>query len=131
MAFPVIDGLRTIEFGTPGQIRDWLVSLVLDGVKCASAGLLSEYADEGEPLEQVGELLAVVDGEGRRVATLRVLRVDVMRFADVPDDFALAEGEGDLSGDDFRAGHSSYWGRQGISVDGDTEVVLIRFERLS
>ena len=59
--FPRVDGLRAMEFGTPGPFRTNLVDQVLHGNKRATAGLLSEYAAEGEPLEHVGELLAMVD----------------------------------------------------------------------
>ncbi|NDG66677.1 MAG: ASCH domain-containing protein [Actinobacteria bacterium] len=85
--FPKINDLRTIEIGTPGASRDKLVGLVLHGNKRATAGLLSEYEIEGESIEHVGELLAMVDNEGKHVGTLEVTRVDVLRFADVPDEF--------------------------------------------
>ena len=85
MAFPVVGGLRAVEFGTPGELRQRLVQLVLDGNKRATAGLLSEYEQENEPLEHVGERLAVVDDHGRNVTTIRVTEVVVSRFADVPD----------------------------------------------
>lgn len=127
MPFPVVGGLRGIEFADSGEMRTWLVELVLAGRKTATAGLLSEYVGEGEPPEHVGERLAVLDGEGRHVATIAVTAVDVVRFADVPDDFALAEGEGDSTGEDFRVSHRAYWGALGVAVTDDTDVVLLRF----
>lgn len=128
--FPRIDGLRSIEFGTPGTSRAALVDLVLNGGKRATAGLLSEYETEGEPVEHVGELLAMVDNDGAHVGTLRVTRAEVLRFADVPDEFALAEAEGDLNASDFRASHLDYWTRAGEQVDDDTPVVTVYFELL-
>jgi uncharacterized protein YhfF len=128
VAFPVIDGLRTIEFGTPGAMRQWLVKLVVDGTKRATAGLLSEYHDEGEPLEHVGERLAIVDDDGHHVATVRVTKVVESRFIDVPDAFALAEGEGDLDAADFRRSHTTYWTSVGTPVTDDTMVVQVYFE---
>lgn len=53
--FPRIDGLRSIEFGTPGTSRETLVNLVLHGNKRATAGLLKDYEAENEPVEHVGE----------------------------------------------------------------------------
>ena len=47
---------------------------------------------------------------------------------DVPDEFALAEGEGDLSGEDFKRSHLRYWSNLGLKIDGDTEIVLLYFE---
>lgn len=128
--FPRVDGLRTIEFGTPGISRESLVNLVLHGQKRATAALLSEYQSEGEQIEHVGELLAMTNNDGQHVGTLRVTQVDVMRFADVPDRFAIAEAEGDLDAADFRTSHRSYWENTGEVVEDDTLVVTVYFDLL-
>ena len=88
--FQVIDGLRDIEFGSPGKSRENLINFIINGNKRATAGLASDYAKEGEEVEFVGECLAMVDNDMRHVATLQVTRVEVTRFADVPDEFAPA-----------------------------------------
>ena len=128
--FPRIDGLRSIEFGSPGASRETLVNLVLHGNKRATAGLLRDYEAENEPVELEGELLAMVDNTGAHVGTLRVTRAEVLRFADVPDGFALAEAEGDLDATDFRASHLAYWSGEGEHVDDDTLVVTVYFDLL-
>ena len=38
----------------------------------------TEYAHEGEKLEHLGERLAVLDNDGRSVATVEVTQVDVL-----------------------------------------------------
>lgn len=131
MAFPVVDGLRSVEIGIPGEMRSRLNALILEGTKRATAGLLSEYEVEGEPVEHVGELMALVDDDCERIATLRVTRVEMSRFADVPDGFALAEGEGDLSGDDFRESHYAFWTSEGETITDDTMTVQVYFEVVS
>ena len=128
--FPRVDNLRGIEFGTPGTSREALVNLVLHGNKRATAGLLSEYETEGEVIEHVGELLAMVDNDGQHVGTLEVTRAEIARFADVPDEFALAEAEGDLDASDFRASHLAFWTRAGETVTDDTLVVTVYFNLL-
>ena len=128
--FPRVDNLRGIEFGTPGTSREALVNLVLHGNKRATAGLLSEYETEGEAVEHVGELLAMVDNDGKHVGTLKVTRAEIVRFADVPDEFALAEAEGDLNASDFRASHLAFWTRVGETVTDDTLVVTVYFNLL-
>lgn len=131
MAFPVVSGLRAIEFGTAGVLRRRLVDLVINGNKRATAGLLSEYEEEDEPLEYVGERLAIVDDKGHHIATVKVTKVVVSRFADVPDEFALAEAEGDRNAADFRASHTSYWSSVGTPVADDTLVVQVYFDLLA
>lgn len=128
MAFPVVDGLRAIEFGSAGAMRRQLVDLVVNGNKRATAGLMSEYEDENEPLEHVGERLAIVDDDGRHVATVIATKVVVSRFADVPDEFALAEAEGDLNAADFRASHTGYWSSVGTPATDDTLIVQLYFD---
>jgi uncharacterized protein YhfF len=131
MAFPVIGGLRALEFGAPGEMRRRLVDLVINGNKRATAGLLSDYEQEDEQLEHVGERLAIVDDDGHNVGAVKVTRVIVSRFADVPDEFALAEAEGDLNAADFRASHTTYWSSVGTPVAADTMVVQLYFDLLT
>jgi uncharacterized protein YhfF len=129
MSFPIVNGMRTIEFGNPGESREKLISLILDGNKRATAGTLEwDYIAENEPIEAVGEKLAVLDNGNRHIATIQVTRVEVKRFADVPTEFALAEAEGDLSGDDFRASHFDFWSKLGLDIKDETEIVLVYFD---
>jgi uncharacterized protein YhfF len=131
MGFPVVNCMRGIEFGTPGKFREELNDLVLKGIKRATSGTLEwDYQANNEPIEKVGEKLAVLNSEGKPVATIQATRVEIVRFADVPDEFALAEGEGDLSGDDYRASHLRYWSKQGLTITDDTKIVLLYFELL-
>ena len=128
MPYAIVGGLRSIEFGSPGRLRSELTALVLARKKRATASLLSEYEDEGEAIEHVGERLAVLDNDARHVATIEVTRVETLRFDQVPDAFALAEGEGDLNAADFRASHLRYWSRAGESVSDSTRVVTLYFD---
>ena len=129
MTFAMVNGLRSVEFGNPGDSRDKLISLILDGNKRATAGTLEwDYAAENEPIEAVGEKLAVLDNQNRHVATIQATRVEVKKFAEVPDEFALAEAEGDLSGDDFRASHFAFWSKLGLDIKPETEIVLVYFD---
>jgi uncharacterized protein YhfF/ribosomal protein S18 acetylase RimI-like enzyme len=129
--FKVVDNLRSIEFGTPGESRARLIDFIVNGNKRATAGLLGDYAKESEPIESVGECLAMLDNNDQHVATLRVTRVEVSRFIDVPDEFALAEAEGDLNAADFRASHNDFWSRIGETITDETQIVQVYFELLT
>ncbi|MFD6609568.1 ASCH domain-containing protein [Micromonospora chalcea] len=129
--WPRIGGLRALALGTPGELRTRLNTLVLSGVKTATAGLVQEYDDENEELEYVGERLVLVDDNDAFVGVVEVTGVEVVRFADVPWDFARAEGEGDRSIEEWREGHGSYWARQGTPVTDDTRIVCLRFRLVS
>ncbi|MGW5670346.1 ASCH domain-containing protein [Micromonospora sp. NPDC003776] len=130
--WPRIGGLRTLALGSPGEMRANLNTLVLAGVKTATAGLLTdEYAAENEELEHVGERLVLVDDQDALVGVVEVTAVDVVRFADVSWDFARSEGEGDRSIEEWREGHRRFWTGVGFPVDDDTPVVCIRFRLVS
>ena len=129
--FKVVDNLRSIEFGTPGESRAQLIDFIVNGNKRATAGLLDDYAKESEPVENVGECLVMLDNSDQHVATLRVTQVEVSRFIDVPDEFALAEAEGDLNAVDFRASHNDFWSRIGEAITDETQIVQVYFELLT
>lgn len=131
MAWKRVDGLRTIEFGSVGASRSKILDYLFNGSKRATAGLLEhDYEAEGESIEHVGEVLVVLDNELQAVGRIRVTKVEVTTFAEVPDDFALAEAEGDLNAADFRASHMDFWTRAGYEIADDTKVVLMYFELL-
>ena len=128
MAFLRVNGLRTIEFGTPGAMRDHLNDLIINGNKRATAGLLEEYIDDGEEIEFVGERLVILDNDQKQIGIIKVTRVEVLEFKDVPTEFALAEAEGDLTGDDFRQSHLKFWNSVGVDVKPESKVVTVYFD---
>jgi uncharacterized protein YhfF len=56
---------------------------------------------------------------------IETVSLERRRFADVPEDFALAEGEGDFAA--WRAGHVAYFERNGGWSE-DLELVCERFK---
>ncbi|MFD3732107.1 ASCH domain-containing protein [Streptomyces sp. NPDC058632] len=119
--------MRALELGTPDGLRDELNSLVLAGRKTATTGLLAEYVEETEGLEFPGERLALLDNDGRAVATVEITGVEMTSFAEVTWEHAAAEGEGDASLEDWRAGHRRFWQREGIPVEDGTPLVCLTF----
>lgn len=119
--------MRALELGFPGDMRDELNTLVLTGAKTATTCLLDEYAEESEGLEYVGERQALLNTEGRRVATLEFIGVEVKPFGDVTWEHAKAEGEGDVSLEAWCDVHRRFWDRAGTPVDDDTVVVCLAF----
>lgn len=132
MSFPRVDGLRTVEFGNPGESRDKILDYLFNGNKRATAGMVEyDYIAENEPIEHVGEILVVVGNNGEDLGRIKVTSVEIVRFDEVPDEFALAEAEGDLTGDDFRKSHGDFWTSCGYDVKPDSEVVLVYFDLVS
>ena len=90
MSFKVVNGLRTIEFGTPGESREKLTNLVIYGNKRATAGLASEYHAENEPVEHIGEELYLLGNDDEVLGKIRVTEVTECKFIDVPDQIGRA-----------------------------------------
>lgn len=126
MPFERVDGYRTIEFGTPGVSRDTILNFLFNGNKRATAGLLEhDYMAEGEPVEHIGEVLVVLGNNNEPLGKIQTTRVEIVRFDEVSDEFALAEAEGDLSGDDFRNSHRAFWEGCGYEIKPETMVVCM------
>ncbi len=125
--WPRVDGMRALELGSPGEMRGRLNALVLSGRKRATTGRLTEYTEEGEELEHVGERLALLDTEGRSVATVEITGVERTTFGEVTWEHAAAEGEGDADLAEWRAGHSRFWAAAGTPVEDGTPLVCLTF----
>ena len=125
-----VDGLRTLQLGTPGQWRRRLNALVLAGRKQATAALLDFYRAESEDAPHVGEHLVLVDDHGARVGEVEVTAVEIVPLRDVTRRFAETEGEGFRSVEHWRDVHVRFWKNLGHHVDDDSEVACVNFRLL-
>jgi uncharacterized protein YhfF len=122
----------TVErFGDSAALADELIELVLDGTKRATAGLVVDFAHEGEPLPRIGGHWIVCDGAGTPRAVLRSIELRIGRLDSVDDAFAWDEGEDDRTRDSWLAGHLRYFTRTQAARreewSDDLEVVFERF----
>lgn len=116
----------TWSFGESPELADRLLALVLDGTKTATASLASDYAAEDEPLPEPGTLGIVTDGAGTPRALVATTAVRVVPFAEVDEEHARLEGEGDRSLASWRVDHARFFGISADEVPGP-DVVLERF----
>jgi uncharacterized protein YhfF len=105
-----------------------LALLVRDGPKRATTGVLAEYEDEGESIDEVGRFVVILGGDHEPVCVIRNTSVEVRRFGDVDEEFALTEGEGDGTLDYWRSSHQEYFADSRYPVDDNTLMVLATFE---
>jgi uncharacterized protein YhfF len=109
-------------------MQNRLTRAALAGEKVATGALLQqEYLDELEPVESPGERQVLLGSDGGAVAVVEVTRVETHRFIDVPWEFARDEGEGFTSIQHWRAGHRSYYEKEGVLVSDDTQFVCVWF----
>jgi uncharacterized protein YhfF len=127
-----VDDEHPVEaFGDSVELADELIGLVLHGPKRATAGLVADFAVEGEPLPRIGGHWIACDGSGAPRAVLRTTELRIGPIESVDDAFAYDEGEGDRTRDDWLRGHRAYFTRtcaaRGEQFTDGHEVVFERF----
>ena len=119
------------RFGDGAALADELLGLVLAGTKRATAGLVADFAADGEPLPRIGGHWIVCDGAGVPRCVLRSTELRLGPLHSVDDAFAWDEGEGDRSRASWLDGHERYFRRtqaaRGEEWSDDLEVVFERF----
>ena len=116
--------LPLAEFAFPGPLREALVAAILSG-ETTTTGLHEEYLRDGEALEEPGARSLVIDSDGRPVAVIETLAVELRRFADVDLQFAIDEGEGFESVQAWRDAHRRFFSSpEVVAALGDPPVVF-------
>lgn len=119
------------HFGDHEALARELATLVLNGRKRATAGLLWEAEDDPNMMPVVGGYSLVTDYAGAPLLIIRTSEVDVRPYRAVDAAFAAAEGEGDGSLEYWRAAHWRYFSRRcaalGRAPSEDMPVIMERF----
>lgn len=103
---------ETFTFGDNEALCDLLIALIRSGKKTATCDALRRFEQGGEAMPVVGRRDIALDWSGRPALVLETVSIDLVRFCDVDEAFALAEGEDDdLEG--WRAAHRAYFERSG------------------
>jgi len=122
------------SFGNTPEMAAKLVHLVACGVKRVTMGWVAAAEKDGTPLAYEGGVSIVTDFYGYPRVCLRSAEVRVMRFDEVTAEHAAGEGEGDLSYEDWREGHTAYFSREaaklGLAFDDSAQISVERFELL-
>ncbi|MDX2110716.1 MAG: ASCH domain-containing protein [Verrucomicrobiota bacterium] len=104
---------------------------VLLDKKHATSGLLAAFLHDKEPLPTVGQHSTVCDGQGRPIAIIETIQVEIRKYSAVDEAYAAVEGEGDGSLREWQALHWDYLNdeckRVGYPMSCDVELVLETF----
>ncbi|MEM7642206.1 MAG: ASCH domain-containing protein [Pseudomonadota bacterium] len=102
-------GGEAFRFGDGPDLCAELTALVVSGAKTATCGALRDFP-EGERAV-VGRRDVACLWDWTPSVVIETTDVTERRFCDVPEDFAVAEGEGTF--EDWRRGHILYFERNG------------------
>jgi uncharacterized protein YhfF len=116
----------SFSFGDSPEMADELLALVLAGAKTATCGAFRDLPAGHPKRPVVGRRDIVLDGAGRPAAVIETIEVVERRFDEVDERFARDEGEGLRTLADWRAGHRSYFSRNG-GFEPDMMLVCERF----
>jgi len=117
---------ETFVFGDSRALCEELTSLVTRGLKTAACDSLCVYESGKEKMPSIGRVDIATTWDGRPVVAIRTVEVEVKKFNEVDDRFALDEGEND-SLDGWRKDHKEYFVRNG-GFEPDMKLVCERFE---
>jgi uncharacterized protein YhfF len=104
--------VRVDSYGDSKALSDELLALIRRGQKRAGTGLIWAHEFENEPIAQPGDLEIVVDHAGVPSIITRIVSVDVLPYAQVSEEYAAIEGEGDGSLAYWREAHWDYFSRE-------------------
>lgn len=116
----------SFTFGDSETLCQTLIALVREGKKTATCGALTDFDSEGELLPVVGREDIALNWDGTPALIIRTTEVSTVRFCDVSEEFALAEGENTTLAE-WRRDHQQYFERNGTFSE-DMLLVCERFE---
>lgn len=118
-------GAETYVFGDSARLSAQLLALVRTGKKRATCSTWAEIAG-GEAVPQIGRCDIATTFDGRPALVTRTMELCVVRYCDMTEEMALAEGENeDLAG--WQEDHGRYYRRLGIFKP-EMELIWERFE---
>jgi len=119
-------GAGTFRFGDGPELCQHLIALVRQGKKRATCAALSDFDGDPDALPVVGRCDIAANWDGTPALVIRTTSVEEIRYCDVTEEMALAEGEDDtLLG--WRKAHKAYFKRGG-GFDPEMMLVFERFE---
>lgn len=119
-------GAGTFKFGDSAELSAELIALVRSGRKRATCGALAEFEDDPASMPKVDRCDIAANWDGTPALVIRTLRLDKVRFCDVTEEMALAEGE-DETLEGWRKGHEAYFTRNG-GFDPEMMLLFEHFE---
>lgn len=131
---PPVRSVDVWSFGNEPEMASRLAHLVACGEKRVTVAWIAASERSGTPLAYEGGVSVVTDGLGYPRLVVRTAAVREEAFGDIDAATAAAEGEGDLSHEDWREAHEVYFageaGRLGLSFDERALISVERFEVL-
>jgi len=123
------DSVTAWQFGADPDV---LAELVVEGKKTATCSAHLFYEIENEPLPKIGDYSIVLSSKDEPIAMIKTVDVSIMPMNEVPESFAIAEGEGDGTYEYWYNVHVDFFTKElkslGKEFSEDLMLVCERFE---
>lgn len=114
-----------------GGNPNYLAQLVIDGIKTATCSAMVFYEIEQEPMPASGDYSVILNSNDEPVAIIKTVDVQIMPMNEVPEEFAIAEGEGDRTYRYWKEVHEEFFTKElqklGLNFSEDIQLVCERF----
>jgi len=101
--------VKAEQFGMGDEMVDELTQLIIDGKKTATCSNYESYKQENEPIPTTGMYTIILNSKDEPVAIIKTTDVQLIPMNEVTPEFAVAEGEGDLSYQYWYDGHKHFF----------------------
>lgn len=123
-----ISNLEHWSFGLTEEDANYLLDLVLEGKKRATASSFLGYEIEGEEIPKAGEMSVITYWNGTPACVIKTTSVRVIPYKEITFDIAKLEGEDDTL-ESWQNHHSKFFTEEGNEVGYEfTEDMPVVFE---
>lgn len=98
-----------IKFGSTSVEIDNLANKVLIGKKVATSSVLDYHLQGLKRKSKVEDCFSVLDSSEKEVAIVRIEKIEIVKFGDITENFAIEEGDGSL--ENWQAIHKLYYSK--------------------
>lgn len=120
------------SFGDSPKMADDLLTYVLTGEKTATSGMLVDFQADNMYVPKVGDKHLILNGKREPACIIEMVDIQIKKFKDVDETFALKEAEGFKSLQDWRELHWAFFTRRcqklGIKLNEDVDLVCHEFK---
>lgn len=97
------------SFAGNKEITDELLSLYLIGKKTAGSSIVEDFLSAGDELPQIGNYWIFLNSKEQPSCIFKTVNIKIHKFNEVPEEIAVAEGEGDLTLEYWRKVHGGLY----------------------
>ncbi len=124
--------MKRIKFGSHEIEQSYLADLVNKNIKTATSSLNYYNLKNPEQKSILGEIWEIYNGLNEFICSVKVTEVSILKFSEVDEEFAIAEGDGSF--ENWYTIHYDYYSEQlekeGINFSQDIELECVYFKKI-